>query len=637
MKRLSLWKMVILNLSLFFIVFTLSVKTQENNLLLYFDDQQMEDCYGILIEGTPYLPLSFFSHIKAQVALDPNNKDIKILLGSLTVKLKVEDTVSFWNGKQQKLKFSPRRIGDEVLIPLEVVDKLGINGRVEGKKIFLQWHKKYLLGIESLPSQDKVVYALKIAGDVEYNSFLLEQPNRLVLDLVGVSLYPYLSIEEPTVAPVKGIRVSRFDQDKVRVVFDLDFLVGYKLKSVPGKTVELQVALNAVLKDVGFRSAAMDPEIYIDTSHPVSYKTDYILDPHRLIVDLWDLTIAGQAFTIPGNEEWVKSIRVSQFDSQTVRLVLDIKEPRNCIITSDSEVRNRLLIKTVQELVGVSWTKKGSGGELLLKSSGEIKAETFLEQDTGLLVINLHHTMIKNPELLSSKEDSVFRLVEQEPAIVRVEVSIPKQHQYSVILNEDQRSMKIAIEDAPLSGKVILIDPGHGGADAGAIGRHGLREKDLNLDVSIRFKQHLEKLGAQVLLTRDDDRYLWLYDRVAIANRVGAAIMLSIHANNHDNRKITGFEIWHHPKREESATLADFLAKEVISNTGLKFRGIMADKDFVLPREAEMPSVIVEMGFISNAEEEKLLNTPEFRDKMAASLCQGLLNYFQAQVNSKGK
>ncbi len=634
MARLSLWKRTVFNLSLFFIIFTLSVKAEENNLLLYFDEQQIEESYGCIIKGKPYLPLSFFSNLKAKVAFDQNNTEVKIQLSSLVVKLKVGDTLSYWNGKQEKLKSSPQKMGDEVWIPLEVADKLGINGRLEGKKLFLQWKKKYLLGVESIPSQEQVVYALKITGDVEYNSFLLEQPNRLVLDLNGVSLYPYLQIEDPPLAPVKGIRVSRFDQDKVRVVFDLDLLVGYKLKSIPGETRELQIALNAVLKDVGFRSAAKDPEIYIDTSHPVNYKTDYILNPHRLIVDLWDLTLTGQAFTIPGNEEWVKSIRVSQFDSQTIRLVVDIKEPRNCIITSDSEVRNRLLIKTIQELVTASWTNKGKGGELLLKSSGEIKAETFLEEN-GLLVVNLHHMMVRNPELLQSKEDSVFRLVEQEPAIIRVEVRVPKQHQYNIILSKDRSSMKITIEDAPLSGKVILIDPGHGGADAGAIGRHGLREKDLNLDVSLRLKGYLEKLGAQVLLTRDDDRYLWLYDRVAIANRVGAATMISIHANNHDNRKITGFEIWHHPKRKESALLADYLAKEVISNTGLKFRGIMADKDFVLPREAEMPSVIVEMGFISNTEEEKLLNTPEFRDKMAASLCQGLLNYFEAQAKDK--
>ena len=128
----------------------------------------------------------------------------------------------------------------------------------------------------------------------------------------------------------------------------------------------------------------------------------------------------------------------------------------------------------------------------------------------------------------------------------------------------------------------------------------------MNLAVAVRLKQKLEDLGAEVLLTREDDRYLWLYDRVAIANRTGGAVLLSIHANNHDNRKIHGLEIWHHPDRKASAALAKALAEAVLAQTKQHFRGIMSSKDFVLPREAQMPAVIFEMGYISNQEEEKL-------------------------------
>lgn len=189
--------------------------------------------------------------------------------------------------------------------------------------------------------------------------------------------------------------------------------------------------------------------------------------------------------------------------------------------------------------------------------------------------------------------------------------------------------MTVKLQNAPLSGKVIILDPGHGGADAGSLSPGGLREKELNLVVAVRLKEKLEALGAEVLLTREDDRYLWLYDRVAIANRAGGSVLLSIHANYHDNRKVNGLEIWHHPEREGSATLAAALAKSVLARTKQHFRGIMASKDFVLPREAEMPAVIFEMGFISNPEEEKLLLTEEFQETIAEGLCQGLLDYFQ--------
>ena len=156
---------------------------------------------------------------------------------------------------------------------------------------------------------------------------------------------------------------------------------------------------------------------------------------------------------------------------------------------------------------------------------------------------------------------------------MEVELTVPRGHDYSVSWNQDRREITVEVKNAPLAGKVIILDPGHGGADAGAISPNGLREKELNLAVAVRLKQKLEDLGAEVLLTREDDRYLWLYDRVAIANRTGGAVLLSIHANNHDNRKIHGLEIWHHPDRNESAIMAQALAEAVLARTKQHFRG----------------------------------------------------------------
>ena len=136
----------------------------------------------------------------------------------------------------------------------------------------------------------------------------------MVIDLNGVEPSPQLSTAEPAGPPVKGIRVSRFTADTTRVVFDLDFLLGYRIEPVSGEDGALRLVFNATLKDISFASAAAAPEIYIDTSAAVNYRTDYLLAPHRLIIDLWDVTLTGPALTIPGDNKWVKSIRASQFD-----------------------------------------------------------------------------------------------------------------------------------------------------------------------------------------------------------------------------------------------------------------------------------------------------------------------------------
>jgi len=485
-----------------------------------------------------------------------------------------------------------------------------------------------LLGLNRGTNRGKFSYNLLINGEYTYRSFLLAEPERLVIDLTGLDLSPTLSMDGLACGPVKGVRVSRFDQNTVRVVFDLEYLLGYKLERTtdpPG----LRLDFNAVLKDVGFQSASATPEIYVDCSGPVQYKTDFLMDPHRLVIDLWDVTLTGPALTIPGNDQWVSSIRVSQFDPQTIRLVLDIKEPRNCVVAIDEANPGRLVIRTIPEVIEAAWTPQTDGGQLLIKGTGALQGEPYYNPETGKLYIEIPQAKLNAGFETGGTNQSVFQIREKIPSAVQVELAVPRGHQYRITWTQDRKVMTVKLQNAPLSGKVIILDPGHGGADAGAISPGGLREKELNLAVAVRLKEKLEALGAEVLLTREDDRYLWLYDRVAIANRAGGSVLLSIHANNHDNRKIKGVEIWHHPEREESAVLAAALAKPVLARTKQHFRGIIASKDFVLPREAEMPAVIFEMGFISNQEEEKLLLTEEFQDKIAEGLSQGLLDYFQ--------
>ena len=486
-----------------------------------------------------------------------------------------------------------------------------------------------LFGLNREINQGKYSYNLLINGDYTYRSFLLSEPERLVIDLTGVELDRALSTEGLAGGPVKGVRVSRFDQSTVRVVFDLEHLIGYKLEPRTTDPAGLRLDFNAVLKDVGFQSASATPEIYVESSGPVQYKTDFLLDPHRLVIDLWDVTLTGPALTIPGNEQWVSSIRVSQFNPQTIRLVLEIKEPRNCVVAIDEANPGRLLIRTMPELVEAAWVPQTNGGQLVLKGSGILQGEARYDPEKGKLYLELPRTGLGAGLKAAGTETTAFQIREKSPSTVEVELAVPRGYQYRLLWSQDRKTLTVQLQSAPLAGKVIILDPGHGGADAGAISSGGLREKELNLVVALRLKAKLEALGAEVLLTREDDRYLWLYDRVAIANRAGGSVLLSIHTNNHDNRKINGLEIWHHPEREESAALAAALAQPVLARTKQHFRGIMASKEFVLPREAEMPAVIFEMGFISNPEEEKLLKSEEFQEKIAEGLCQGLLAYFQ--------
>jgi len=180
-----------------------------------------------------------------------------------------------------------------------------------------------------------------------------------------------------------------------------------------------------------------------------------------------------------------------------------------------------------------------------------------------------------------------------------------------------------------LAGQVIVIDPGHGGSP-GAVGPTGLLEKEVVLDVSLRVAHMLRQVGATVILTRDNDSLVSLTQRVKIAAAANAHIFVSIHANAHTNRAIGGTETYffqHSATAPASRLLAEYLQKELVQTLGLRDIGVK-HANFHVIRETTMPSVLLELAFISNAQEEALMRTNDFRQNSADAIFRGIEAYF---------
>lgn len=170
----------------------------------------------------------------------------------------------------------------------------------------------------------------------------------------------------------------------------------------------------------------------------------------------------------------------------------------------------------------------------------------------------------------------------------------------------------------------VMLDAGHGGNDPGATGG-GLREKDINLYVSLKVRDILEKAGVTVFMSRTTDRTLSLPARTKEANQKKANILLSIHVNAAANTSAKGYETFHYPGSSKGKALATAVHKEVIdakiynSNRGVK------SANFHMLRESNMPAVLVEFAFISNAQDRVLLTNK--KDEFAEALAKGVLNY----------
>ncbi len=182
-----------------------------------------------------------------------------------------------------------------------------------------------------------------------------------------------------------------------------------------------------------------------------------------------------------------------------------------------------------------------------------------------------------------------------------------------------------------LAGKTIVIDPGHGGSDPGAVGRnYNLTEKFVNLDTALRLARLLENDGAKVVLTRSTDVFIVLSQRVNIAHANNADIFVSIHANAHNDRSIGGTETYYNTsfRSQDSYRLASLLQQEMVRELKLRDIGVKT-AGFHVIRNTQVPSALVELAFLSNAREEELLNQASFRQRSAEAVYRGIVRYFQ--------
>lgn len=172
----------------------------------------------------------------------------------------------------------------------------------------------------------------------------------------------------------------------------------------------------------------------------------------------------------------------------------------------------------------------------------------------------------------------------------------------------------------------IYIDPGHGGNDPGAIGPTGLKEKDINLNIAVNVGQILQKHEVDAVLTRQDDSRIELADRVKIANDNKANYFICIHVNSASNPAVTGTETFAFPGSDSGTKFASAIQKALVDEINLADRGVK-HKDFFVLKNTKMPAALVEVAFINNPEEEKLLKDQKFLYKAATGIAKGVLEF----------
>jgi N-acetylmuramoyl-L-alanine amidase len=288
----------------------------------------------------------------------------------------------------------------------------------------------------------------------------------------------------------------------------------------------------------------------------------------------------------------------------------------------------------------VAFHREGDYLNLNLSLSGEVNYDIVKLSNPHRIVVDIKGIEInKNqfeiPKPQGKVKDVRISNYEQEGLdVVRTVFELNNFYGYDIKSDNPAEKINLSILDKEESeekefSNLIVIDAGHGGFDPGAIGPSGLEEKEVNLAIARKVNDGLKNSGYNVVMTRKKDKFISLTSRVKMAKEKDAGIFLSIHINASNKSYTQGTETFvAKDGSSKDMELAEIVQAGLIESLKLENRGVRKDNFYVI-RNTPMPSILVELAFISNPHEESLLSNDLFREKAANSIIEGLIKYLK--------
>lgn len=413
---------------------------------------------------------------------------------------------------------------------------------------------------------------------------------------------------------------------------------------------EPEIDLTNKVMDIKHELVDGKEAIVIYGTKEVKLNTIKFKDPERISIDLMDSTLQGSTFySYDYDLGFIKGVRASQFspdnnykpDDKIVRVVIDIKDGVYSPDVKIDKYDNKIVIfpeKSFWE--NMSYNVDGKDRTITIDSLTETNYSVNYDVVTKSMEINIPKDNVDLLTGVASISDGLvedFKVVE-ESGNIKVVIQFKKSIEYTILSNAIDNKVMVRVKrDSNLkpSDRVIVVDAGHGGTDPGAISSNKTKEKDVNLQISLKTEKALKDAGYNVLMTRDTDKTLGLYERPAFANNNFADLFISIHSNSTGNKDVHGIEVLYAPaaagseKEEGQQILTKAIMDELLKATGAKKRGIIERPKLVVIRESKMPAILIEVGFLSNAKEEKLITDDDYQNKIVGAILRGIENYFE--------
>ena len=386
-------------------------------------------------------------------------------------------------------------------------------------------------------------------------------------------------------------------------------------------------------------------------------------NPRRVVIDLpntyVDKRIRNKDLPLCPDGSCKDTAKIGQFEYNKARIVVTTDTPEKYIpvYSADSQsmlfinadkLNHTTLVNTVAN-IQKAYVKKinAKTSELILSFTAPV-VHSIIRSDNTLTIFMFNVKSYNEPDLIKTLNGTTYKTMTLSllPQIgVKSELKVSKDDIIKIDQSVDGKALKFTItyqgevknikdkqaseteskpKKPPIKDKVVL-DPGHGGTDYGAI-RDGINEKDLTLDMTNRVAAILKKKGYKTALTRKEDIYLGLQDRCDFTEEENPEIFVSIHVNSAVATEPYGIET--HYYHEHSKELAEVIQKHLVKEIETKDRGVLKSKFYVI-NHTDVPAVLVETGFLSNPDERAELITEKRKQETAKAIAEGIIEYLK--------
>lgn len=471
-----------------------------------------------------------------------------------------------------------------------------------------------------------------------FNNFIAVKPDRLVIDIPKALLDSEVGTTEIGKEGIERVRTGILGPEIVRIVVDTKSQKTYKIvQSEDKKTISVLYA--NIIGPVTYDKEGELEVVTIKGSTAIDANHMRLENPDRIVLDVNSAVFNNLLQEIPVSSQLLKAVRIGQYEAGTARVVLDV--------VSDTYYNVKTAGNTTKIYISnypfdfVEYKTYYNTGIINLSPSKEVNYNVTVDSATNSVNVVIPQDLKLERKRIEIN-DNLIKYIDVDTKyqygskVTVADIKMQDAIESEIISPAYTKLIKIKFKRkiTSLNQLTIVIDPGHGGKDPGAVANDGTREKDLNLDVALRLEKHLKALGFNTIMTRTDDTYVELGGRTDTANKNYADFFMSIHFNAF-NTSSKGIETLYYPNSiNEDYTIsnkniANIFHTEIVNTLSRSSRGINARPNLYVLNKTKMPAILAELGFITNPEELALAKTEAYREKASRAIAVSILKYYR--------